>query len=117
MAFDQTEHTALTIGSTEISLVSGTSTLQSETDDGIYDVYIDPFVEPKMAKGDVFVIRGYETIRASGTKRLHWWQYISHAQSSAISIEGLHLLHGWDITMQKVAGNDCDFDTSIRRVS
>ena len=58
---------AVTIGATELSLVSGTTTLQSVTDDGIYQVFIE---DNNMAANDEYAIKVKEKTIAGSTQRI-----------------------------------------------
>jgi hypothetical protein len=105
----------VTVGTTELSIVSGTTTLQAVTDDGVYQLWIDA---GNMAKADEFRIRMYEKVEATGgTQKVF-------AQWSMLGVQGeifvtptFILLHGWDMTIQKIAGTDRAFDASIRKVA
>lgn len=105
----------VTVGSTELSIVSGTTTLQTITDDGIYQLWVDP---GNMAKGDEFIIRIYEKVEATGgTKKVCMAQTLSHAQSENWVSPSLILINGWDMTIQKISGTDRAFDASIRKIA
>ena len=107
----------VSISTTEISIVSGTSTLQTITDDGVYQLWLDP-VGAAMAKGDEFIIRIYETVEGTGgTKRVVFSSTLSDAQSELWVSPMLILINGWDMTLQKVAGTDRNWDASIRKVA
>ena len=56
----------VTVGASELSVVSGTTSLQTITDDGVYQLWIDAGV---MAKGDEFRIRGYEKVEGRAARR------------------------------------------------
>jgi len=105
---------AVTIGTTELSLVSGTTTLQSDTNDGIYQVWIEPV---NMAANDEYTIRLYEKVIAASTKRVtEQWTLIGDITNNWV-MASMILLHGWDVTMQKIAGTDRTFSWSIRRIA
>lgn len=106
---------AVTVGATELSIVSGTTTLQNITTDGAYQLWIDPVTN--MAKGDEFKIRIYEKVKGAGTKRVVFVATLSDAQSENFVAPTLILMHGWDMTIQKIAGTDRAFDGSIRRIA
>ena len=58
----------VTVGSSELSVVSGTTTLQTITDDGVYQLWIDA---GNMAKADEFVVKAYEKVEGTGgTKKV-----------------------------------------------
>lgn len=107
------EQTALTVSTTELSLISGTSTLQNNTTAGCYQLFIDPVAN--MAKSDRFLVKIYEKVRSGGTKRGVYQTQIYNAQSEIWCMPPLMLLNGWDMTIIKVAGTDRAFDTSIRK--
>lgn len=107
----------VSVGATELSIVSGTTTLQTVTDDGLFYLFLDP-VGAGVAKGDEFKARIYEKVEATGgTKRVIFSATISDAQSEIWTFPGMMLMHGWDMTLQKVAGTDRNWDASIRAVA
>lgn len=105
----------VTVGATELSIVSGTTSLQTVTDDGVYQLWIDAYA---MAKGDEFKIRLYEKVEATGgTKKVFASWSLLGAQTEVFVTPTFILLHGWDMTIQKIAGTDRAFDASIRKVA
>ncbi len=107
----------VTVGATELSIVSGTTTLQTITDDGVYQLWLDP-VGAAMAKADEFAIRIYEKVEGTGgTKRVVFKATLSDAQSENFVAPMLILINGWDMTLQKVAGTDRAWDASIRKIA
>src|SRR5688572_812266 len=111
IAFDNS-NTALAVSTTELSLVSGTSSLQANTTAGFYQLFLDGVTN--MAKGDEFVVKVKEKARAGGTQRIVFQARLSDAQSELFCTPPLTLLNGWDMTIQKIAGTDRSFDYSIR---
>lgn len=107
---------AVSISGTEISIVSGNSSLATDTNDGVYQLFVDP-VAAGMAKGDEFRIRIYEKVLSGSTKRVVFSATLSDAQSEIFVTPSLILMHGWDMTIQKIAGTDRSFDASIRQVA
>lgn len=103
---------AVTVGASELSVVSGSTSLPSKTDNGIYGLWIDPVTN--MAKSDYFKVRVYEKVLSGGTKRVVFQAVIGNAQVEPWVLPSLMLKHGWDMTLQKVAGTDRAFDASIR---
>lgn len=102
----------VTVGSTELSIVSGTTSLQTITTPGYYQLWVDA---GNMAKGDEFKIRMYEKVEATGgTKKVFLQVTLSDAQSEPFVSPTFHLRNGWDMTIQKIAGTDRAFDASIR---
>ena len=105
----------VTVGATELSIVSGTTTLQTITDDGVYQLFIDGAV---FAKGDEFVVRIYEKVEGTGgAKRVVATFYLMGAQAQNFVSPALLLINGWDMTLQKIAGTDRAVDASIRKVA
>ena len=106
----------VTIGASEISIVSGTTTLQTVTTDGVYQLWIDD--GGNMTKTEEFKIRIYEKVEATGgTKKVVFTATIKGVQSEIFVTPMLILMHGWDMTIQKIAGTDRAFDASIRQVA
>lgn len=105
----------VTVGVTELSIVSGTTTLQTNTTAGVYQLWVDAFT---MAKGDEYRIRVYEKVEATGgTKRVVFDATLADAQSTLFVTPTMILMNGWDMTIQKIAGTDRAFDASIRKVA
>lgn len=116
MAIAELYSGSATISTTEISLVSGTSTTQSITTDGIYQVFLDLNA---MANGDSFELRIKEKTRAADTQRIVYLMNFANAQTSQPNActPSLILMHGWDITIIKIAGTDRAIPWSIRQVA
>jgi hypothetical protein len=109
------EMDGVTISTSEISIVSGSTSLQTITDDGVYQLWVDAST---MAKGDEFIVKLYETVEGTGgTKRVFFQQTISDVQSEIFVTPTFILINGWDMTITKVAGTDRAFDASIRKVA
>lgn len=106
------ELSAVTVGATELSIVSGTTTLQNNTTAGVYQLVIDA---ANMAKGDQFIVKLYEKCKAAGTKRVFSAWSLLGVQSQLFITPSFMLLNGWDMTITKLAGTDRAFDASIRK--
>lgn len=105
----------VTVGATELSIPSGTTSLSTRTEDGVYQLFIDA---ANMAKGDEFAVRIYEKVEATGgTKRKVFEAVLHDAQAEIFAAPMLLLMHGWDMTLQKLSGTDRAFDASIRKVA
>ena len=105
----------VTVGATELSIVSGTTSLQTITDDGVYQLWIDA---GNMAKGDEYRVRAYERVEGTGgtKKKFAEWTLLG-VQSEVFVTPSFILINGWDFTIQKIAGTDRAFDASIRKVA
>ena len=103
---------SVTVGATELSIVSGTTTLQSVAVAGAYQLVIDAST---LAKGDEYRVKIYEKAKSAGTKRvLSQWALLG-VQAELFCTPTFQLINGWDMTIQKIAGTDRAFDASIRK--
>lgn len=117
MALDLTFATgsAVTVSTTELSLISGTVTLQTNATPGIYQLLLDC---ANMTSTESYELRVYEKAVAGGTKRVLHRALLSGVQATPIFVlPSLLLGVGWDITLDKLAGTDRTFDWSIRKVA
>lgn len=104
-----------TIGTTEYSLPNGSTTLTPQTTAGIYSLYLDLAA---LQAGDAFVLRIKEKATASASQRVLREQELMHVQGEPSYVApALHLMHGWDFTLQRVAGDDRAIPFSIRAVT
>ncbi len=104
----------VTVGATELSIVSGTTTLQTVTTAGVYQLWVDTST---LAKGDEYVVRIYEKVEATGgTKRVAMSWRLLGVNASNFVAPSFMLKNGWDMTLQKIAGTDRAFDASIRAI-
>lgn len=105
----------VTVGASELSIVSGTTALQTITDDGVYQLWIDAYA---MAKGDEYRIKLYERVEATGgTKKVFAQFTLLGAQTEIFVTPSFILMNGWDMTITKIAGSDRAFDASIRKIA
>jgi hypothetical protein len=105
----------VTVGASELSIVSGTTSLQTITDDGVYQLWVDAGT---MAKADEFKIRAYEKVEGTGgTKKVFAEWSLLGVQAQIFCTPTFILINGWDFTIQKIAGTDRAFDASIRKVA
>lgn len=105
----------VTVTATELSIPSGTTTLSTRTESGVYQLFIDAGL---MAKGDEYRVKIYEKVEATGgTKKVLCQWTLLGAQSEIFVTPTFILMHGWDMTIQKIAGTDRAFDASVRKVA
>lgn len=105
----------VTVGASELSIVSGTTSLQTVTDAGVYQLWVDAYA---MAKGDEFRVRMYEKVEATGgTKKMFAEWTLLGVQADNFVTPTFVLMNGWDMTIQKIAGTDRAFDASIRKIA
>lgn len=105
---------AVSISTTEISILTGTSTLTDSTSPGAYQLIVDG-IAASMAKGDEFEVRVYEKCLSGSTRRTLFLARMNDAQTELLITPTLMLLNGWNMTLKKIAGTDRNFDASIRK--
>lgn len=105
----------VTVGTSELSIVSGTTTLQTITDDGVYQLWVD---DANVTNADLFLVRGYEKVEGTGgTKSKFFEASFGNVSSQRFVMPPVVLINGWDYTLIKSSGTDRAFDASIRKVS
>lgn len=105
---------AATIGTTEYSLTNDSTTIASQTDDGVYQCMID---FANMTTTEKYQIKVKEKVQAGGTQRDIYTSVIEGVQGEPFVIPSLILANGWDITLKKLAGTDRSIGWSIRKVA
>lgn len=104
-----------TIGTTEWSLTTDTAGPDAQTDDGIYQAFLDLSA---LAAGDVFELKVYEQVLSGGTQRLVYSARFADVQGQPNFVSPtLIFLHGFDLTLKKISGTDRSIDWSIRKIS
>jgi hypothetical protein len=104
-----------TVSTTEHSLTTDTAGPDVETSDGVFQCFLDLSA---LAAGDVYVLKVYEKVLAASTQRLVYTATFSGVQATPNWVSpSLILLHGWDMTLDKVSGTDRNIDWSIRKVA
>jgi hypothetical protein len=117
MAITEAHTGTETVGTTEWSLTTDTSydTGDARTTDGVFQVFID---FNALLVGDQYQIRLYEKVLSSSTQRIaEEWTVVGPLSSPIWVSPAFILLHGWDITLDKIAGTDRAIDWSIRSVT
>lgn len=105
---------AVTVSTTELSIVSGTTSLQTIASTGVYQLWLDL---ANLVKGDEFRIRVYEKVLSTGTKRQAASWSVLGVQAELFVTPPLTLMNGWDFTIIRVAGADRAISGSIRKIS
>lgn len=104
-----------TVSTTEWSLTTDTAGPDTQTDDGVYQLFLDLNA---LAKGDKFTLRVYEKVLSTSTQRVVFRTFFANAQSEPNWVSpSLILLHGWDATLVRTLGTDRAIDWSIRKVA
>ncbi len=114
MAIAELYTDSASIGTTEYSLVSDSTTPASDTTDGVFQVFIDT---GNMAIGDQYRIIIKEKVTSAGSQRDIYAAVLTGTMTDNWVSPSLILMHGWDVTIQKLAGTDRTFAWSIRQVA
>lgn len=116
MAIAQLYSGTETVSTTEWSMSTDTSfTPDADTTDGVFQAFID---FNAVAAGDTFEFKVYEKVLSGSTQRLCFSCAVTGAQSAPVWVSpALVLMHGWDMTLKKLAGTDRSIDWSIRQIS
>lgn len=102
------------VDTTEWSCTTDTSGPDSDTTDGVFQVFLDV---SDMIAGDELQIRIYEKCRSGDTQRIVYQSTLTGAQSHPIWVSpSLVLMHGWDVTLDAIAGT-ITVNWSIRQVA
>jgi hypothetical protein len=102
-----------TIGTTEYSLPNESTTLTPIASIGVYQIFIDT---SSMSYGDQYEISVYEKITATTNQRLIFNAVLTGVMTDSWVSPSLIFMHGWDVTMKKLAGTDRVMYWSIRKV-
>jgi hypothetical protein len=114
MAISEVYAVTETVGTTEHSFTTDTAGPDSDTTDGVFQGFFDVST---LAAGDQFQFRVYEKVNSGGTQRIVYEAILTGAQAQPIFVTpSLILLHGWDMTWDKLAGTDRSIVGSIRSV-
>jgi hypothetical protein len=92
------------VSTTEHSLATDTSydTGDAQTTDGYYQVFLDL---ADMVQADMLQIRAYEKCRSGDTQRMAYEAYLAGPQTNPLWVgPALCGLHGWDWTLDAIAG-------------
>lgn len=115
MAITAPYEDSASISTTEYSLPNDSTTLTPITADGVYQVFID---FSAMVAGDTYELKIYEKVQSGGTQRLIATSTLSGVQGQPHYVSpSLILLHGWDVTLKRLAGSDRTIGWSIRQVA
>lgn len=103
-----------TISTTEYSLVNDSTSLATDTTDGIYQVFLDLSA---MTVTEQYQIKVYEKCYSAGSKLVIYESIVTGTSAPTWVSPSLVLLYGWDVTVKKLAGTDRTIGWSIRQVA
>jgi hypothetical protein len=102
------------VSTTEHSCTTDTAGPDVDTTDGVFQAFFDV---SDMVAGDQLQIRVYEKVRSGDTQRVVYEAILTGVQATPIFVTpSLILLHGWDITLDALAGT-ITVNWSIRSVA
>jgi hypothetical protein len=117
MAFTELFQADASVSTTEYSLTNDSTTIANQTTDGLYQVLLH--LSPLDAL-DVFDFAVHEKVFSGGTRRKHPVARLAGLQGGGggtyVSPPFI-LMHGWDFTLQKIAGADQSIFWSIRQLT
>lgn len=113
MAITQIEGSS-TIGTTEFSIVSGSTTLATTTSDAIVQFFLEV---TNISAGDDFSFVVKEKVTTSSLQRVVYSARFDGSQGSVFVTPSLVLMNGWDATIKKTAGTDRNIGYSVRQVA
>lgn len=113
MAISEAYSGTASISTTEFSCPNNSTTLTPVTADGVYQVFLDT---SDMVAGDQLQIRIYEKCRSADTQRIIYEAVLTGAMAETWVSPSLILLHGWDVTLDALAGA-ITVNWSIRQVA
>lgn len=100
--------------SSEWSMTTDTIGVDQETDDGVYQVFLDL---SDMVTGDALIISFYETTDGS-VQRMFYRAYLYGAQPTPIWVSPTFVLTtDWDATLLMASATTATIDWSIRAVT
>lgn len=114
MPISETYSGNTSIGTTEFSCPNNSTSLTPITTDGVYQIFLDT---DAMVAGDQYQIRIYEKCRSASTQRVIYESILTGAMADTWVSPSLILMHGWDVTLKKLAGTDRIIEWSIRQVA
>lgn len=115
MAYSEAFSGTATIGSTEFSLTNGSTSLTAQTTDAQVDVLINC---SNMAAGDQYEVAVYEKVISTDSQILAFPVVtLTGPQPSAFVLLTPTVMHGWEVTMKKIAGTDRSFKYSVRTIT
>lgn len=114
MAITEAFAGSASIGTTAFSLPNNSTSLTPQTDDGIYQVWLDLSA---MTVTETYQVQILEKVQSTSTQRVVYESVVVGPSTPILAFPSLVLLHGWDVQVLKVAGTDRTIEWSIRKVA
>ncbi len=115
MAITALYENSASISTTEYSLVNNSTSLANDTTDGVFQIWLDLSA---LTATEEYELKVYEKVQSAGTKRVVLTaNYFGPIVPAHVALPSLILMHGWDVTLDKIAGTDRTIGWSIRQVA
>ena len=115
MAISEAYASSQSVDNDEWDLPSDSTNLGAVTDDGVYQCFLDLNA---LVKGDVFEFKVYEKVGSGSTQRVVYSVRFANAQTEPVWVSpSLVLIHGWTMSLNRIAGTARTIDWSIRKVA
>lgn len=116
MAFTELTSGSSTISASEVSLLSASTTLQSNTTDGILQVYLEL---NNFTDTEVYEFKIKEKVTSASTQRVVHYETLAFDPGTSENYVSppIIVMHGWDATLKKLSGTDRAIAWSIRLVT
>ncbi len=93
---------AVSVSTSEISLINGTTTIATNATAGIYQAFVDLNA---LIAGDAFDFKVYEKVLTGGVQRVVYVANFAQVQTSPIWVSPTLVLGiGWDMTLKNILG-------------
>lgn len=116
MAISAAYENSASISGTEYSLPNNTTYAGGSaiTVDGVYQVLID---FSALQSTETYEFKMYEKVQSAGTQRVFEYAcYVGVQQQPHLITPPFILMHGWDVTLKKLAGTDRTIAWCIRKI-
>jgi len=114
MAITELYTNSATISTTEYSLPNNSTTPASITTDGIYQIWIN---FSTMTAAEQYEVKIKEKVTSGGSQVTIYHSILEGTQGGPWVSPSLCMIHGWDVTVKKLAGTDRSIAWSIRQVA
>lgn len=101
-----------TIGTTEYSLATSSTSLTGSTSPGVYQPVLDLTA---LTATERYQLTYYEKVVSGGTQIVIFQTDIIGAQAQGKIYPAVALANGWDVTLKKIAGTSRSIPFSIRK--
>lgn len=114
MAITEYKAFSASINSTEYSLVNNSTSIATDTTDGVFQLWIDLNA---LTATEEYELKGYEKVQSGSTQRMFLHAYLVGDQSEDnYASPSFILMNGWDFTLKRLAGTTRTIEWSIRQV-